>query len=314
MLYVANDGGGTGYLSGIDLDSGGTVREAIAGLGRVPNSIVYNGNKLYVLNSTSQDINILELADSNLVRSLDTVDVSFGGNRSPYSMALANTGDLYVSNFADNSVSIVNITDMTVSLIIPNVGQGPQGILANDDKIYVCISGVHLNGTTDSSGFVGIISTVSPRVYKRIPVGVNPQYLIKDAAGQIHVVCTGTYGDNNGEIYKISARADSITQVINIGGNPGDIAITGRFAYLSNYGDLNSGFLYRYNVTTGQILNSPDNPILVSKGASRLIARSNGSIFVSCWEADKVEEIVGTTRVNSWSAGDGPGPMFIYED
>jgi hypothetical protein len=314
MLFVAHDGGGTGYLSGIDLDSGGAVSRGFEGLGRLPNSIIYKENKIYVLNTSSQDINILEIADSNFVRSIDTVDVSFGGNRSPSSMAMADNGDIYISNFADNSVSILDGADRTIRLIIPNVGKGPQGVLADDDKIYVCISGVDQNGNTDSLGYVGIISTVSPRVYKRIPVGINPQYIIKDNAGEIIAVCSGTYGDDNGQIFKISARLDSVVQVIEIRGNPGDIAIAGQFAYLSNYGDANNGFLYRYRISDGRIFNSHENPILVSKGAGRIVARSNGSIFVSCWEADKVEEIVGVNRVNSWSAGDGPGPLFIYED
>ncbi len=313
MLFVANDGSGTGYLSGIDLDSSNSVRQGVAGLGRVPNSIIRQGDKVFVLNSNSQDINILQLSDSNLVRSIDTVDVSFGGARSPAYAALAATGDIYISNFDDNSVAILKTSTLTISHIIPNVGNGPQGVLAHGDKVYVCISGYHNDELIDSSGSVAVISTVSKEVIYHIPVGVNPQFLIEDNSGIVHVVCTGTYGDDNGEIYKFSARADTITQVINIGGYPGDIAISGSFAYLANWGDANNGFLYRYEITTGRILNSPSSPILVSTGASRIVARADGSIFVSCWQADKVDEVVGTTRRRSWSAGDGPGPMFIFE-
>jgi len=312
-LLVANDGGGTGYLSTVDLDSTGEVRQGVAGLGRVPNYIVREGDKIYVLNTNSQDINILQLGNSSELTSIDTVDVSFGGNRSPNSMALANTGDFYISNFADNSVSILDKDDLTISLIIPNVGQAPCGVLAYDDKIYVANSG-YRNGSYDSVGVVAVISTVSTRVINRINVGVNPQYMIKDSNGQIHVVCTGDYNNIPGVIYKISARADTITQVINIGGSPGDIALSGAFAYLSSFGNGTDGYLYRYNISTGQVLNSQANPILVGAGASRIVSRSNGSVFVSCWSADKVEEIVGTGKMGSWSTGDGPGPLIVLED
>ncbi len=311
VLLVANDGGGAGYLSMIDLDTR-EVRPGVAGLGRQPNSIIYYQNKLYILNSGSQNVNVLAISDSNYIQPLDTADVSFGGNRSPGYAALSNSGSLYISNFSDNSVSVVNISNMGDPLTIENVGQGPQGILAYQDKIYVCISGYRISGF-DSVGVVAIISTVSTRVIKRINVGMNPQYLIKDNNNQIHVVCTGNYDDIGGEIYKISANADTITQVINIGGQPGDIAIAGQFAYLANWGDGTNGFLYRYNLSTGQILNGPLSPIIVSKGAGRLVARSNGSVYVSCYNADKVDEVFGTVRRNSWSVGDGPGPMIIIE-
>ncbi len=317
ILLVANYGDGGGYLSTIDLDSinldSAEVRQAVAGLGNVPNSIVYRPDKLYILNSGSQNMNVLSISGSNRITSVSTADVGFGRTLSPQYATIANTGDIYISNFADNSVSIVNSFDMEVSLIIPNVGQSPQGILAHGDKVYVCISGFHANSTYDNPGIVAVISTDSTRVIKRINVGVNPQYLTKDDAGNIYVSCTGNYADIAGEVNTISTLNDEVTHVVYIGGQPGDIAITGQFAYLANWGDGTNGFLYRFETANGRILNGPTNPILVSFGANRLVVGPDGSIYVSCYAADVVDRVVGNRKLDTWSIGDGPGPMIIVE-
>lgn len=311
VLLVANDGGGAGYLSTIAIDSG-TVQRGVIGLGRLPNTILRKDNMVYVLNSGSQDINVMAISDSNVVTPMDTVDVSFGGNRAPQYMTLAETGDFYISNFADNSVSVVNSVDLTNALLIPNVGQGPQGILAYNDKVYVCISG-YRNGSYDNPGIVAVISTVSNRVVNRIDVGVNPQFLIKDETNQIHVVCTGNYSDIAGKVNIISAFADTITYEINIGGQPGDIAISGRYAYLTNWGDGTDGFLYRYDIFNHGILNGPNDPIRISSGAQRIVAGVSNNVYVSCFAADRVDEVAGENRLNSWSIGDGPSPMLFLD-
>lgn len=311
-ILVANYAGGAGYISTIDVENQ-SVRLGAAGLGNTPNDIVFKGSNYYVLNSVSADINVLTVSNQNTITSVDTIDAGRARGFSPQYAAFDARGDLYITNFNNGTVEIMDAGSDAFSLSV-SVGLGPQEILAVGDKVYVCVSGYDRVTGTYSTGSVKIISTTSSRVITTIPVGWNPQYMTLDNERNLHVSCTGDYGAHTGEIYRINTRADSIDLVVAIGGSPGDIAVTREgFGYVASWGDQNGGHVYRYNTRTGQILNRPANPIVVSKGAMRIIAAPDNSVYVACYEADKVDRVVGNSRRESYSVGDGPGAMFFID-
>jgi hypothetical protein len=318
ILLVGNYGSGSGYLSAVDLN-GGTVRLGIAGLGDTPNDILFANDRLYIVNSGSQDMNILAITDSNVVSQVDTVDLRIGGNRNPMFAVIADNRQMYVSNFVDNT-----LTQIDTSTRVPGafylltyqqfVGRGPQDMIAYQDKIFICLSGYVSAGVYDP-GVVAIFSTTSNRVIDTLHVGLNPQYMAMDNNRLIHVVCTGNYDDVPGSIYIIDSRTDQVTRIIDIGGSPGDIAVAGRYAYIAAGGwtQGGTGKVYRYDIQLGQILNGPNTPIEVSLGASRIVAAEDGSVYVSCSMDNKVDHVVGVNRQESWLVGDGPGPMLLIE-
>lgn len=321
-LLVCNYAGGAGNLTLIDL-SNGFVRQRAAGLGNVPNDIVRRGNRFYVVNSWSNDMNVFDLSAMNVVTQVDTVDIGRTGNRSPQFATLAETGEIYISNFNDNTVTVYNPTDNRIVAFIP-VGPKPQDILAVGSKVYVANCNFNADSMKYGPGSISVISTTTNRVIYELPAGsvppVNPRFFALDQSNKLHIVCGGgaTYfaGDKPGEIWKYSTLADTLEQVINIGGTPGDITINRYgFAYVAAGGwqidNAQYGVVYRYNAATGQILNGPQNPIRTSLGAIRVLAAPTGAVYVACYDADKVEKIEGDRITYSELVGDDPGPMAI---
>ncbi len=317
VLLVANSDGSAGSMTTIDIINN-TVRMGAAGLGNVPNDIVYSGNRVFVVNSMSNDMNVLRISNENVLTQLDTVDLGNGTDLSPQYATLADNGKLYITNFNQNMVTVLDTATMTPDVYIP-VGAGAQDIFAFGDKIFVCISGYDRLTQTYGPGSVAVISTTTPRVVETIPVGTDPQFMTLDPARNLHVVCSGIHSlpghsDVPGEIYKISTRVDTVLQVINIGGSPGDIAITSTgIAYIAAGGWVSNGEVYRYNAATGQILNGPANPISVSTGAMRIVAASDNSVYVACSAAQRVDRIVTATKHDSYVVGTGPGAMLLIE-
>ncbi|MBM3329806.1 MAG: YncE family protein [Calditrichaeota bacterium] len=322
-LLVCNYNSGAGNLAWIDLENG-ALRTGAAGLGNGPNHLVRKDNRFFAINSLSNDMNVFEVSEQNVITQIDTVDIGTSSNRSPQYAAIAETGEIFISNFNDNTVTVYNPDRGEVVGFVP-VGNHPQGVLAWGTKVYVANSNF-LEWTPDSSiygpGSVSVISTVTNRVIYTISVGMNPQFMALDGANRIHIVCSGNKsssglpgGSMGGEIYKVSVQADTVEQVINIGGTPGEVAITrNNTAYIAAGGwppGEASGHVYRYNASTGQILNGPGNPIRVPLGAMRIVAGPEGSVYVACFEGDRVQKITGTDLGESWAAGDGPGAMMV---
>lgn len=313
VLIVANQAGGAGNLSMVTLETG-AVQYAVAGLGITPNDIIFDDDKLYVVNSGSHNMNILNVSDNNVISSVDTVDLGVADNRWPQHGVIADNGRMYITNLTPpGSVSVLNMSTMMVSILIL-VNRAPADVMAIGDKIYVCNTGYH-DGVYDI-GTISIISAASNSVEKIINVGLNPRYMALDPSNRLHVICSGDYVNVEGEVHIINTQADTVAQVINLGGQPEEVAIAPNgIAYVAagGYAPQPAGLVYSYNSLTGQILHGPNNPIEVGLGASRIVANTDNSIYVSCFGADRVDKIVGDSRVASYQVGDDPGPLYIIE-
>jgi len=265
----------------------------------------------------SHDMNILEISDDFSVRQVDNVVLGRQENRIPQFGGVSDDGRLYISNLIDNTVTVMVYDHDADSARIQSylsVGIAPADIEVIGDKIYVCNSAVEY--PVYGQGSVSVIE--SNIESKRIPVGINAQFMALDPDGRLHVVCTGNYNDIAGKVYVIKTDIDAIAQVIELRGKPGDIAITSDGqAYVAAggwaYNEDPFGVVYRYNAVTGEILNGPDNPIEVGLGASRVVIGEEGAVYVSCWDANRVDKIIGEERVDSYEVGTNPTPMLIFK-
>jgi len=315
-LLVANQTG-AGALTVVDLVNQ-SIRIGAAGLGNIPNDILASGSKIYVINSGSNDMNVLRISNQNVLSPLDTFDLGRANGLSPQYGALASNGEMYISNFNSGTVTVLDTSNGDHLVYIP-VGRGPQDVLAVGDKVYVCNSNYNSQTHQYDQGTLSVISTVNHRVIYTLAVGTNPQFMALDGSRNLHIVCTGDYVNTPGQIVLVNTRADTVANYINIGGTPGDIAITGNgLAYIAAGGPQGGpGEVYRYNTSTHLILNGPTGaqagPIQVSANAMRVIAASDNSVYVSCYEGDRVDHIVGGARTESYVVGDGPAPMTIFE-
>lgn len=309
LLLVANQAQGAGYLSMVTLETG-RVNTAVAGLGRYPNDIVYRDDTLYVINSGSHQMNILRLNDDNSITQLEVIELN---DYSPQYATIGDNGKMYISNFFNEMVTVFDIPRRQAISFVP-VGKTPADVLAFDSKIYVCNSGYDVDTRSYDPGTVSVIATSTNLEETRIGVGMNPQFMALDENRRIHVVCTGDYADEQGEIWIIDPQTDEVVQIINIGGSPGDIVIIqDNTAYVAAAGLAGKPDVYTYNASTGQIYNGPDNPIVADDNAMRVVAASDSSVYVSCYNGNSVVKLQGSTRVDSYIVGEGPMPMVIVE-
>ncbi len=315
VLVVANQNSGT--LSLIDLYALGAVERDVIGVGTVPNDIIFANGRLHVINSMSHDMNVISLAYSGeMVQVVSPIDLGINLNRNPQYGSIAANGYLYISNGMTDDITVFDLEALT-SRIRSDVGVAPAGILAAGGKVYVCNTGFNFNDYTYGMGSVSVIDTLNNMETTKIEMGEgrNPQFMALDPSGKIHVVCTGNYNDVPGEIQVIDPLTDEVVSYVYIGGTPGDIAINSEgMAYIAAGGwGSDPGRVFRYNAATGQILNGPDNPIMTATGAMRVVAASDNSIYVACFNAGTVDKIREGVRVESYTVGDGPAAMVIVE-
>ncbi len=311
VLLVANYADGAGNMSSIELESGAIIHHA-AGLGNSPNDMIEFDNRIFVLNSLSNNMNILRLMDNNTLEEDTVIEL---GNGNPMNGAIAGNGFLYISNGVDDEVTVYDTYRSRLLAYLP-VGKSPADVIVTNGNVYVCNTGLVDNGY--EPGTLSVIPISSGLVEGTISVGTNPQYMATDPDGRLHVVCSGNYGiytpEIEGEINIINTMADTVESYIYIGGQPREIVITENgFAYVTAGGWEDEGYVFRYNAFTGQILNGPDNPIVVGLGAWGIAADDDGTVYVGCWTADAVYKIIGDEVVDVINqVGDAPGPMLIY--
>lgn len=312
-LFVANFSDHAGNLSMLNTESG-EVTVGIAGLGDTPNDILYRDNKLYVINSASNSLDILGFNEDQNLIPIRTVDIGSGSNKSPMYGDFSHEGKLLISNFNDSTVTILNPNTPDTQEFV-KVGLSPSDIKVIGSKAYVCNSGFNPSTSGYESGTISVIDIETKTVVDLIDVGLNPQYLDVDSQGRLHVVCTGNYFDVMGEIIIIDTRSNTVVKTVDIGGKPAELAITSNDdAYLAAFGEWgeeNPGLVFRYNAISGAVLNNSDNPIEVGNGASRVVNGPEGEVYVACFGADSIDKISGGEVVASYLVGDGPTPMLI---
>ena len=304
VLLVLRQQGSEGYVGLILLESGALNSTAVT-VGNTPTDILYHNGLIYVINSRSNNMHVFELSEQNSLTPLDTI--ALGMNKRPYTAVIADNGYMYVSNLSDGTVSLVNLNRGETQLFI-QVGQKPMDLVTVGDKIYVC-------NADDNT--VSVISTLTNLVVETISVGTNPQNMAVDALGRIHVICSGNYGDIQGEVQVIDPATNQKVLFVNLLGQPEDIVITpDGFGYVISAQDKdNMGQLFRYNVSNGQILNSVsrNDAIYVNSGANRLAVGANSAVFVSCYTASVIERIVTDQTMQSYSIGMQPGEMLFID-
>lgn len=309
-LYVLNGLGRT--LSKMNLETSQITNNVVV-VGDVPSRVHARGDKIYVVNSTPPSITII---DGRTDAVLKNIALAEGSN--PWDMAFVGVDKAYVTNWLANSVSVVDLTTGN-ELNTIHVGEGPEGILVVDNNAYVTNTG----GYPDySPSTVSVIDIRTDQVTKTLNVPMNPQDLAVAPDGNIHVVCTGNYVGVSGSVAVINPFGDVdytplVVDTVQIGGTPGDIAITtDGLAYLPDFGNGSNGFLYSYNAFTLQVSHDASNPILVGNGATSVFfdAPANG-LYVSNFSDDAVQLLnAGSGAVlNTFGFGDGAQDMAVLE-
>ncbi len=294
-------------LSRINLETGEVFNDIVS-LGLVPNQIVIQGDRGYVVNSNSNNIQIIDLENDS---SLGTIEL--GDSNNPWNIAFLNDSIAYVTNFESNTVFRINIFAQEVTDTI-HVGLSPEGICVVGNKVWVANTALDPVTYQYGQGIVYVIDATNNLVIDSIFVCTNPQSLALDSDGELNVVCTGDYFSTWGEVYVIDTTTFSIMDTIDIGGSPSSIAIApnGK-AIVGAGGWVDSGYIYTFDAHTNEILRGFGNPILVGKGVVG-VACDNANNAYSCNFSDNSISVIDSNNtVYTYSVSNGPQSIAIYE-
>jgi YVTN family beta-propeller protein len=268
-MYVLN--GSAETVSKMVIETG-EVQQNVALTGQVPNRLVVHQDMIYVLDSGTSDIKMINPMTDEVVR---TIALKPGAN--PYDMAFVGQGKLYVSNWIANTISIVDVESGTITGEIAT-GKGPEGVLLVNNDAFVANTGYAGWGVPYEQGAVSVIDILADTVKHSVEVPTNPQKIVLASDGRLHVLCTGDYAENLGKVAVIDLYTGplydtpAVVNIIDIGGAPGDLVITpsGK-AYCIAWGDGAHGFLYSYDASNGEVFHNADDPILVGPNTGQLV-------------------------------------------
>ena len=254
-VFVVNSNSQT--LSRIDLTSF-QATNTFAQLGLYANDIALYHDKLYVVNSGDDAVQVI---DSTTGSQLDNILLESSCN--PYNITI-HEDFAYVSCWLSGQVARVDLQNTRNIAYLP-VGNGPQGMAVVGEKLYIAISGY----PSYSVGLVKVVDLNAFEVLTTINVTLNPQSMIVDDLGFIHLICSGDYGYNFSQIKVIDSATDEVIESIllpsvsfftTIQRSPGNLVFVGNFYGL--------GFL-TYDIETFEIVNTVGN--FLFPGSNKMI-------------------------------------------
>lgn len=304
--YVVN--GLAETLSRIDLETG-IVTNHITTLGETPNQVAHYEDYLYVVNSISADV-------MKINKATHQVDHDFllpvGSN--PYNINFY--GDYgYVTGWVSGRIYRLNLSQNTVDGEL-EIGGFPEGLICIDDYLFVTQTNFDPDNFSYGQGEIVKIDLSDFSYVAEYDVGKNPQWMSRAPDGRLHIVCTGNYVDVEGSIYIFEPGMGAVVDSILIGGQPSQLAVSpGGRGYLSAGGWTTDGYVYSYDIFSGDIINGPANPIAVGLGASAIAADSLGFIYTCDFGDDTVSKIdISGNVVETFGLGDGPLSITIIDE
>ena len=300
--YVIHTSGET--LSKINLNTDAVVNNITtlgSDLQSYPSQIVVRDTMAYVLNSGTDEIQVIDL---NAEQTRGYIAMEDGVN--PFWLAFLDNQYVYVTELVTGTLDKVDVTTGQVVGQWP-VGVSPEGVVIHEAKVYVAITAFDFNTWQYGQGRVVVFDTEGDSILTAIDVGTNPQYLDVDTAGLIHVVCTGDYWSSFGIVYVIDPSADAVLDSIPVGGSPGTITIgPDNIAYLAAGGWTDDGYVFNYNATSYDVYHDDVAPLVVDSGCMMVVAYQDSMPFVGTFR-DYVTRIdAGGGEHYRYAVGDGP--------
>ena len=299
-LYVMNSGGQS--LSQVDLETG-VVTNDVAILGQWPNQVTFHNDKVYVVNSGTNNIMIFD-PDNNFATE---TPIALGDGNNPMNMVFYDDNTAYVSCSMSGKVLKVNLGTKAIDMEI-TAGTGTTGLTMADGKIYATNTGFNPDYTY-SPGTVTVINGSNGSVVTTIDVFLNPQAAATDPDGLVHVVCTGNWWSIFGKVAIIDPSTNTVVDSVITLGTPGSIAISesDNMAYLGVWG---MGCL-SYNWSTYTMVNDTSD-YFWGAGGSGVIADPDGNVFLSIWDDDQVLKLDATeTVLATYDVGDSPSSLAL---
>jgi len=183
---------------------GGVLQADItASLNGGPEQIVVSpdGSKLFITNTATNRLHVIDLDSDNTLTNIDLVSASFGVD----AVRTAGGDRVYVSLENDDQVNVFD-ADSNGLLATVVVGDRPQGVAASPrgDRVYVA---------NNLDGSVSVIDTTSNAVFAIENVGANPQELTVSADGsRLYVTLKG-----DGDVAVVDTISNEVIDRVDLG-------------------------------------------------------------------------------------------------
>ncbi len=266
-----------------------------------PNQIVIRDSLAYVVLSGTDEIQKINL---NSETTINFINLELSSN--PYWIDFIDEQYLLVTLMLTNQVARVNyLTGTTVGYT--EVGKSPAGITIIGDKAYIACSGFDWGTYQYDAGRVAVYDIVGDSLRGYIDVDLNPQYMALDRLGRLHVVCTGDYFSVFGKVNIIDVATDSVIEIIDVGGTPGQISIgPENIAYIAAAGFSMEGYVYSYHALDGTVYHDDGNPIEVDLNCLTVAAYQDSTCLTGSF-TNYVNRIDSAgSYLYSYAVGDGP--------
>ena len=245
-VLILNEGGfnqNNSTLAMYDISKGSIRRNHFnlandRGLGSIGNDMILYGSKLYIVMNLSGTIEVVEPSTGKSIKQI-SMKTEAGTNKQPRQITSHN-GKVYVTSIEDDTVVRIDTTTLNVEATV-TVGMDPEGIIADNGKLYVANSG----GWSGFDKTISVIDLSSFEVIKEIEVGVNPVNLDVDKNGNIYISALGNYSDTPAVFQKFDPITETVTTIEAIS-NPSKFLVHNNKAYIvqGSYGNPYSVLVY----------------------------------------------------------------------
>jgi len=304
-VYVLNTLSET--ISRLDLTTGTmNVQAALAGTWANRISVADDGALLLVTNSGSNSIAVIAPGNLGTQQS-----ISLGPNKNPWLACGLPDGRALVSNWIASEVQLVDVRHRTAGAVA-HTSPGPEGFAVRGDTAFVACTNYQGQQGSYGQGHLDVVDLRGPSVVASVAVSTNPQDVVLDSTGFVHVVCTGDYAGAGGHVDVVDPRTLSVVASIPIAGAPG-AAVQGADGAMWVAGF--SGGVTRYDPATRQVLADPLDVALQIPGLSAIASDPSAHrIYVADFDDDLLLQVDADTRAvtNAWLVGDGPIDILVF--
>jgi YVTN family beta-propeller protein len=307
FLFVVN--GLSETLSGVSLEDYVAFNNVLS-LGRWPNGIEADPqrNVLYVVNSGDNNVMEIDLATGKVANSID-----IGIGRNPWECAWGG-GLLWVSAFLTGE--LIAVDPVSGSAAHYSVGTTLQAVAVTPEAVYVSDTAYQYGSF--GTGMVIRLDPVSGAQTGSATVGTNPQDILADGSGRLHVICSGSFTgsgeEGEGELHVLDAATMVPLDTLFLGGNPSSLAEgRGGVVYAAGYW----GGLMSYDGNSLSVLNDAASPIMGGEGYMDIaFDEETGKLFIADFDEDRVmvmDPLVGGTPERVLGVSDGPVRLLVVE-
>lgn len=264
--------------------------------------------QLLVTNSGSNEVIVLDAIDLAVIRTID-----LGPGRNPWTTVAVDGWHAIISNWLAGTVRLAVAATGTIGPPLATT-PGPEGMATTNGLAWIACTNYRSDGDWDE-GRVDLVDLAAWRVVGSIPVGRNPQEIIVGPDGNLHVLCTGTYGGGAtpeaGSIHVLEPNSRTTVGVIDLGGSPGRLAAnTNGEVWVVGFG----GGLRRYDAASRTLLPEPTDPSLLVSGLSAIAFDEKGEFaYITWFDGDLLlrVDVDAVVVTDAWITGDGPVDVLV---